>query len=279
LDQLDIRPGRRWDHEVEHTLDGCSVMLVILSPAAVDSTNVMDEVSFALEQSKTVIPIIQSDCRIPFRLRRLQHIDFRTDYALGLEKLLGVLSEDDQIVSATPGPAATTSILPESTETTTVTGFEQDESPNMRVCEVWRGDQWVQESIIEALEMRSRKVDERRRCIACHGEGIVPHKQGKNGSIAHFEHDPWNEKCPLRDQSWEEERLAAKDLQEDGLSKKDSWSAVKKLRGDARAKGTTFSKLSKRARAAGIERREFLDRFAKHPEALIAEIESRGPTP
>jgi hypothetical protein len=97
MDQLDIPPGRQWDREVERALNGCTEMLVILSPAAVSSNNVMDEVAFALEEGKTVIPILQCDCRIPFRLRRLQRADLAADYELGLQRLLGVLAVEDQV--------------------------------------------------------------------------------------------------------------------------------------------------------------------------------------
>jgi hypothetical protein len=48
---------------------------VILSPDGVEPTNVMDEVSLALEKGKTVLPVIHRECEIPFRLRRLQHVD------------------------------------------------------------------------------------------------------------------------------------------------------------------------------------------------------------
>jgi TIR domain len=65
LDQLDIQPGQRWDQAVEEALTQCVRMLVVLTPAAVSSTNVMDEVSFALEERKTIIPIIHRDCVIP----------------------------------------------------------------------------------------------------------------------------------------------------------------------------------------------------------------------
>jgi hypothetical protein len=58
-------------------------MLLVLSPGSVDSTNVMDEVSFALEERKLVIP---------FRLRRVQYIDVRTDYQSGLHELLRILT-------------------------------------------------------------------------------------------------------------------------------------------------------------------------------------------
>jgi TIR domain len=70
LDQLDITPGQRWDRAVEDVRN-CFCKLVILSPTSVKSTNVTDEVSFALEKGKTVIPIIHRDCTIPFRLRAL----------------------------------------------------------------------------------------------------------------------------------------------------------------------------------------------------------------
>ena len=88
LDQLDIGPGRRWDLEIEQALRNCTELLVILSPAAVTSNNVMDEVSFALEKEKIVIPVFQADCDIPFRWRRLQYVDFRSNYARGLETLV-----------------------------------------------------------------------------------------------------------------------------------------------------------------------------------------------
>jgi hypothetical protein len=94
LDQLDILPGQRWDRTVEDALTNCSRMLVILTPASVNSTNVMDEVSFALEAQKTVIPVLFRDCAIPFRLRRVQHIDFRADYAAGLQALIRTLSAE-----------------------------------------------------------------------------------------------------------------------------------------------------------------------------------------
>src|SRR6516225_1702334 len=84
LDQMDIVPGQRWDEAIERALADCPRMLVVLSPAAVHSTNVMDEVSFALQEGKTVVPIFFRDCAIPFRLRRVQYIDLRFDYSHGL---------------------------------------------------------------------------------------------------------------------------------------------------------------------------------------------------
>jgi photosystem II stability/assembly factor-like uncharacterized protein len=91
LDQLDIAPGARWARAVEEALAACPRMLVILSPSSANSTNVDDEVSFALEEKKAVIPVLYRDCKIPFRLRPFQFVDFRGDHALGLKTLLRAL--------------------------------------------------------------------------------------------------------------------------------------------------------------------------------------------
>jgi len=107
LDQLDILPGQRWDRAIEDALKNCPTLIVILSPTSVKSTNVMDEVSFALEEQKTVIPVIYKDCAIPFRLRRLQHVDCKQDYSHGLKELLKALTPQQE---PEPGRAAISDI-------------------------------------------------------------------------------------------------------------------------------------------------------------------------
>src|SRR5215207_2642329 len=92
LDQLDIEPGERWDVAIEQGLAACSRILVILSPASVASNNVMDEVSYALEEGKPVIPVLHGECDIPFRLRRVQYTDFRADYQVAFDSLLRYLN-------------------------------------------------------------------------------------------------------------------------------------------------------------------------------------------
>ena len=91
LDQIDIRPGQRWDEAIEKALGNCPNLLVVLSPTSVESTNVMDEVSFAIDEKKTVIPVLYQTCKIPFRLRRVEYVDARTDYNLAVSELLNML--------------------------------------------------------------------------------------------------------------------------------------------------------------------------------------------
>ncbi len=100
LDQLDIAPGQRWARAVQDALNNCQRLLLILSPSSVSSTNVEDEVAFALEEHKTVIPVFYRDCKVPFQLRPLQYVDFRTDYDRGLKALLGTLGAEPQAAAA-----------------------------------------------------------------------------------------------------------------------------------------------------------------------------------
>lgn len=105
LDQLDIIPGERWARSVESALNSSPRLLVILSPASASSTNVQDEVNFALEERKTIIPVLFRDCKVPFQLRPFQYVDFRTDYDRGLGVMLRTLGVDHHMEA--PAEAAT----------------------------------------------------------------------------------------------------------------------------------------------------------------------------
>ncbi|RYZ26840.1 MAG: toll/interleukin-1 receptor domain-containing protein [Chitinophagaceae bacterium] len=88
IDQEDIRAGKEWDAEIEKALKGCDCLLFLETEKSVISNHVLDEVYFALEQNKKVIPLIYVDSQTPFRLRRLQHIDFTKEYDTALTLLL-----------------------------------------------------------------------------------------------------------------------------------------------------------------------------------------------
>jgi hypothetical protein len=92
LDQLDIRPGQPWDDAVEAALRTTPQMLILLSPPSVASDNVRDEIAYALEQGKPIVPILIEACNIPLRLQRKQRIDFTPGYDAGLQSLLNFLS-------------------------------------------------------------------------------------------------------------------------------------------------------------------------------------------
>ena len=120
LDQLDILGGQRWDRAVEEALQTCQGMIAVLSPETLASHNVMDEVSYALEERKMIIPIFLRSCTIPFRLRRVQYIDFTADYQTGFSQLLRALRIDQpsqQRVPAAPEDTIVQGVTAPSKET------------------------------------------------------------------------------------------------------------------------------------------------------------------
>jgi hypothetical protein len=92
IDQIDILPSQRWDRALEAALRAAAGVLVVLSPRSVASENVMDEVGFALDQGKDVIPVLYEPCDVPIRISRLQRIDFTREYALAIGRLKSALS-------------------------------------------------------------------------------------------------------------------------------------------------------------------------------------------
>jgi TIR domain. len=78
LDQLDIPTGARWDDEVEKALRECEIFLIILTTASVSSDNVKDEIGYAIDHGKRIMPVLLENCEIPLRLRRFQYVDFTT---------------------------------------------------------------------------------------------------------------------------------------------------------------------------------------------------------
>ncbi|MCW9038356.1 toll/interleukin-1 receptor domain-containing protein [Altibacter sp.] len=114
LDQLDIKTGERWDRSIEQALSASDVLMVVLSKASVESNNVMDEVSYALEEGKKVLPILLEECDVPFRLRRLQFADFSQNPEDGMKVLIAALDLDRDKVA----PVAEGSTLAKTQKTT-----------------------------------------------------------------------------------------------------------------------------------------------------------------
>lgn len=76
IDQLDIPAGMRWDVELEKALEECDIFMVIMTPASIESENVRDEIGYAIDNNKRILPILLKDAKVPLRLRRFQWVDF-----------------------------------------------------------------------------------------------------------------------------------------------------------------------------------------------------------
>lgn len=76
FDQLDIPTGARWDDEIEKALIQCEIFMVILTQQSIASYNVKDEIGYAIDSNKRILPILLEHVDVPFRLRRFQYVDF-----------------------------------------------------------------------------------------------------------------------------------------------------------------------------------------------------------
>jgi CRP-like cAMP-binding protein len=89
LDQRQIEVGTIWSAAIERALETCSAMIVVLSSSSVESPHVADEVHYYLDESKPIVPVLVDECRVPYRLRRIQHITFvDTPYQDALVRLV-----------------------------------------------------------------------------------------------------------------------------------------------------------------------------------------------
>ena len=108
VDQLDIQPSQLWDRALEAALQASTGVVVILSPRSAASENVLDEVGFALDRGKDVVPVLFERCDVPLRLNRIQRIDFTQDYGSALDRCKSVLRAATPVVSAQTEASCTT---------------------------------------------------------------------------------------------------------------------------------------------------------------------------
>ena len=93
LDVYRIEPAKSWARQIGEALDGCQCMIVILSPTSVSSENVEDEWNYYLDHKKPTLAALYQPCKIPYRLSKLQYIDF-TDagYDQALARIVATLN-------------------------------------------------------------------------------------------------------------------------------------------------------------------------------------------
>jgi hypothetical protein len=108
VDQYDIRPSEHWDRAIEAAVRACHGMIVILSPRSVASPNVADEVSVAIDDNKSVIPVMVETCVLPLRMTRMHYIDATRDYPGALQRCLWTIKgrpHAGPVAEAGPAPA------------------------------------------------------------------------------------------------------------------------------------------------------------------------------
>lgn len=108
VDRRRLEGGEDWLDEIQHAIEGCQRLVLVLSPAAVASEYVRMEYRHARRTGKPLIPALLLPCpSVPMDLPMLQWVDFRSDYDDGLKHLLIALTRETPLVEDALVPAGT----------------------------------------------------------------------------------------------------------------------------------------------------------------------------
>ena len=99
VDQLDIRPSEHWDRAIERAVRDCRGLVVILSPRSVASDNVADEISYAIEHRKSVLPVVIEKCSLPLRITRMHVIDATEALDRAVDQCVAELRRTDAVAA------------------------------------------------------------------------------------------------------------------------------------------------------------------------------------
>lgn len=91
IDQLGIGLGENWDNAIEEALEKSETFMLILSPTSVESPNVQDEVSIAINTNKKMVPILIEECKLPMRWQRRQYADLANNPDKAIHDILSFL--------------------------------------------------------------------------------------------------------------------------------------------------------------------------------------------
>jgi hypothetical protein len=126
-----IEAGQRWSEDLALAIEGCGAMLFFMSPRSLSSRYCLDEIHFALECGRPIVPVEVEPSELTPGLRlslggthrifmhRMSAQDFRTKLASGLQRALAGLPPPSRGVSAPatshappPGPVFSTQWRP-----------------------------------------------------------------------------------------------------------------------------------------------------------------------
>jgi hypothetical protein len=103
LDRTDIQTGAHWDDEIVKGLNASEIFVVLLSKQSAESQNVKDEIGYAIDHDKHILPVLLEECEVPFRLRRVQYVDFtQLKFEEGIQKVRAILKS----FPSSPAPEA-----------------------------------------------------------------------------------------------------------------------------------------------------------------------------
>lgn len=114
----DLQSGADWALQIQHQIDDCDQMIVLLSPDVNRRPTeekgysfVLKEIHYAQQEHKPIIPIMAQKTRMPVTIAGLEYIDFTRNPDMGMQRLIGEINSKMGTVGQLP-IATTASQLP-----------------------------------------------------------------------------------------------------------------------------------------------------------------------
>jgi hypothetical protein len=101
LDIQDIRPGDNWIAALRQAIDSSDILILVMSKNSLGSPVVIDELHYAINANKRIIPIVIDDVpaeKIPLGLQNIQWLDMRHGLDHVAERLRALLGTGDTSV-------------------------------------------------------------------------------------------------------------------------------------------------------------------------------------
>ena len=93
-------PMQSWAMQIQDELDRCDYMVVLLSPDVNRRPSdgqarsfVLNEIDYAQQMGKPIIPVKAEDTKIPVQLAGIQYINFARDKQMGMKKFVGLIAQ------------------------------------------------------------------------------------------------------------------------------------------------------------------------------------------
>lgn len=95
LDRSEIQLGDRWVEKLQDALETTQILVLLMSPASMQSSSIAQEYQYFIQQNKLLVPVLIAGSvdDIPFRLRSYHFIDMRQLNEEKLEHLASRIQE------------------------------------------------------------------------------------------------------------------------------------------------------------------------------------------
>ena len=104
MDQSSIELGKLWNDAIESAINDTDCVLALQSTIALASENIEDELLYAKDQGKRIIPVLLEECHLPLIIRRFQYIALYPRYHEQLKILVAALTGEEVPPPPPPPP-------------------------------------------------------------------------------------------------------------------------------------------------------------------------------